>query len=277
MPSIYTHEAFGKAVLSQLPDQMRDIVYEYPNLYQIGLQGPDILFFYHPFSKNRINATGINMHSQSLLQWLIPATRMIYNKGKDSPEYSYFLGFILHYLLDSKCHPYINSMVKELHFNHIEMETEFDRYLLTKRGHNPLRYPVYKLVRKDLGTALGISSLYRSYPGINTTSIYRALKDMYFYKMILFAPSRKRRRILERVCKAFGIYSLTQGHIMHTRVNPKSDVTNPQLLRLVREQIPEAVEVLTMIDALFDLEETECLSGIVKLTRLHLNFKGELI
>jgi hypothetical protein len=277
MPSIYTHEAFGKAVLHQLPEEMKETIHEYPNLYQIGLQGPDVLFFYQPFKKNRTNSTGINMHSQSLLQWLIPATRMIYNKGKDTPEYSYYLGFILHYLLDSKCHPYINSMVKELRFNHIELETEFDRYLLTKRGHDPLHYPVYKLVPTDLGTALGISSLYRSYPGITTTAIYRSMKDMYFYKMILFAPSRRRRKVLERFCKAFGIYSMAQGHIMHTRINPKSDITNPHLLQLVREQIPEAVDILTQIDALFDLEETECLSEIVKLTRLHLNFKGELI
>ncbi len=277
MPSIYTHEAFGKAVLNNLPQEMKEIIYEYPNLYQIGLQGPDILFFYHPFSKNRINSTGTNMHDQSLLQWLIPATRMIYNKGKDTPEYCYYLGFILHYLLDSKCHPYINFMVKELHFNHIELETEFDRFLLIKRGHDPLHYPVYKLVPKDLGTALGISPLYRSYPGITTTAIYRALKDMYFYKMILFAPSRRRRKALERICKTFGIYSMAQGHIMHTHVNPKSEVTNPHLLKLVREEIPEAAKLLIEIDSLFDLDETDCLSGMIKLTGLHLNFQGESV
>ena len=276
MPSIYTHEAFGKAVLNKLPEEMKDIVHEFPNVFQIGLQGPDILFFYKPFQKNRINQTGVNMHSQSMLQWLIPATRMIYHRGKDTPEYSYFLGFMLHYLLDSKCHPYINSMVKELNFNHVELETEFDRYLLTKRGHDPLHYPVYKLVPTDLGVALYISPLYKSYPGINTTAIYRSLKDMYFYKMILFAPSRRRRRFLERFCKSLGIYSLAQGHIMHTRVNPKSDVTNPVLLKMVREEIPEAVELLTRVNDLFDLEETECLSGMIKLTRLHLNFNGEM-
>ena len=276
MPSIYTHEAFGKAVLKHLPEEMQEIIYEYPNQFQIGLQGPDILFFHKPFKKDRINTTGINMHSQSMLQWLIPATRVIFNKGKDNPEYSYYLGFICHYLLDSKCHPYINEMVDEIKFNHIELETEFDRFLLNKNGHDALKYPVYKLVPKDLGTALGISALYKQYPGINTTSIYRSLKDMYFYKMILFCPSRNRRRLIERVCKAFGIYSMAQGHIMHTRINSKSSITNPVLLHMVREQIPEAVDILTKINEYFDLPETECLGNILKITRLHSNFEGEL-
>ncbi len=64
MPSTYAHYCFGKAVLSKLSENLQRIVFSSRALYDIGLHGPDLLFYYHPLTANRINAIGYGMHER---------------------------------------------------------------------------------------------------------------------------------------------------------------------------------------------------------------------
>ncbi|MDF2951137.1 MAG: hypothetical protein K0S18_720, partial [Anaerocolumna sp.] len=50
MPSAYTHFKFGMEVIKLLPMELQNIILKNKDLYEIGLQGPDILFFYKPLS-----------------------------------------------------------------------------------------------------------------------------------------------------------------------------------------------------------------------------------
>ena len=53
MPASYTHQCFGNRVLENLNDKdIKDIIDQNINYYNIGLQGPDILFFLSSFEKN---------------------------------------------------------------------------------------------------------------------------------------------------------------------------------------------------------------------------------
>ena len=53
MPASYTHQQFGNQVLNKLENTtIKKIINDNLNLYNIGLQGPDILFFYQPLKKN---------------------------------------------------------------------------------------------------------------------------------------------------------------------------------------------------------------------------------
>ena len=52
MPASYTHQQFGNQVLNKLENTtIKKIINDNLNLYNIGLQGPDILFFYQPLKK----------------------------------------------------------------------------------------------------------------------------------------------------------------------------------------------------------------------------------
>ena len=56
MPASYTHQQFGNQVLNKLENTtIKKIINDNLNLYNIGLQGPDILFFYQPLKKNPIH------------------------------------------------------------------------------------------------------------------------------------------------------------------------------------------------------------------------------
>ena len=51
MPSTYAHFRAGQAVRQRLEPAQQQDIRAWPELYQIGLHGPDILFYYHPYTK----------------------------------------------------------------------------------------------------------------------------------------------------------------------------------------------------------------------------------
>ena len=65
MPSTYAHYRFGQEVLKELPNDIKKIIIENKELYDIGLHGPDLLFYYLPLKNNEINSIGYNMHEKT--------------------------------------------------------------------------------------------------------------------------------------------------------------------------------------------------------------------
>ena len=61
MPTTYTHYRFGKDVYKQLDISAQEMVDSFRGLYDIGLHGPDLLFYYQALSKNPVNQTGFAM------------------------------------------------------------------------------------------------------------------------------------------------------------------------------------------------------------------------
>ena len=55
MPTTYAHDLFGKMVYHRLDPEIQEKIKKYQTTYQIGLHGPDILFYVRPFHKNRFN------------------------------------------------------------------------------------------------------------------------------------------------------------------------------------------------------------------------------
>ena len=65
MPTTYAHYKFGKEVISALPRPLRSTVENHRELFDIGLHGPDILFYYHLFHENPVSQKGMAMREQS--------------------------------------------------------------------------------------------------------------------------------------------------------------------------------------------------------------------
>ena len=51
----------------QLPNDIKKIIIENKELYDIGLHGPDLLFYYLPLKNNEINSIGYNTVSYTHL------------------------------------------------------------------------------------------------------------------------------------------------------------------------------------------------------------------
>ena len=64
MPSTYAHRRFGADVLQQLPAALQDQIGKNRALFDVGLHGPDLLFYYHAAKSNTVSALGNAMHEQ---------------------------------------------------------------------------------------------------------------------------------------------------------------------------------------------------------------------
>lgn len=65
MPSTYAHYRFGEDIKRQLYGREKLIIEKYQDLFEIGLHGPDILFYYKPLKGNKINEVGYKTHEKS--------------------------------------------------------------------------------------------------------------------------------------------------------------------------------------------------------------------
>ena len=111
----------------------------------IGTQGPDIFFFHRIFPwmpGKSLRKTGSALH-RARPGDILEAMRVYcsLSNQKDIAK-SYVSGFIMHYALDRRCHPYVYSFQDKMlksnpltnpHTAHNTIEMAMDSYLLSKR------------------------------------------------------------------------------------------------------------------------------------------------
>ena len=210
MPALYAHDRFGRKVLEQLDGELFDIISKYYTQFQIGLQGPDIFFFYKAYSSNRVTKYGYQLHFLSAAPFLQHAVDVIHEKGRDSREYAYLLGFLCHFVLDSECHPYVEEMMQKTRVGHLEIEEEFEKMLLRKDGKNPLAYPLCELVPTDNVTA---KSIYLFYEHMDPPTIKTALQYLKFIKWFFTAPGFLHQGAINLAMKLLKKEDSYKGHM----------------------------------------------------------------
>ena len=65
MPAVYAHYRFGSQMLSTMPGDIRRSVKRFRRLYDVGLHGPDLFFYYRPMLTTRIQKLGARFHEQT--------------------------------------------------------------------------------------------------------------------------------------------------------------------------------------------------------------------
>ncbi len=140
MPSTYAHYRFGQEVLKELPNDIKKIIIKNKERYDIGLHGPDLLFYYLPLKTNEINSIGYNMHEKTGKEVFDTFRKMMTSKKQINHYLAYYYGFICHFALDATCHGYIEKRIHESGVSHGEIEVEFDRFLMIEDGLNPISH-----------------------------------------------------------------------------------------------------------------------------------------
>ena len=172
MPAAYAHYTFGKKVLANIenPD-IRRIITEHRALFDIGLHGPDILFFYRPLKSNPVSKAGHLMHAEIAAPFFRQARRVINRSNDREASIAYILGFICHYSLDSECHGYIGEMT-ETGISHTEIETEFDRSILLHCQKDPITTKTLSHIQvsKEISNCIA-----QFFPAISEKEMFEAL------------------------------------------------------------------------------------------------------
>lgn len=242
MPSIYAHEKFGNMVYEKLPKEERKIIRQYYQAFQIGLQGPDYLFFYKERPEDKHKRKGYTLHRQDAFLFMENALEVIKRFGKESSQYSYILGFTLHFVLDSECHPYIEKVKKEIGCSHAEIECDFDYLMLLKDKQIPNKFKLAKLVPTSLAVSESIQPFYDE--DMTVIKVQSALKRMKRTKALYYMPGPIKRNLFQFVMKKRNQYDrIYQQSILAFR-NEKCRKQTDYLYKMTEQAVPVGVELI---------------------------------
>lgn len=241
MPAIYAHDKFGSMVYRKLTGEIGEIVRKYPREFRIGLQGPDILFFYNPLKENPVSTLGYRLHEETATRFIEHALPVLRQKGTDSREYAYLLGFTCHFILDSECHPFVEEQVLLTGVDHNGIESEFEKYVMRTDGIAPLTYRIGDTVPTDKRTAAAAAPFYR---GMDTKTVRKALQFMKHSKNFFVCKSNFKRKFILDVMRLLKVYDSFSGLIMRKKNDPRCADSNRGLYTRMMNAVPIAVTML---------------------------------
>lgn len=190
MPASYAHQRFGAQVLKTMPGAQRQCVQRFRRMFDAGLHGPDIFFYYNPFWNNSVREAGVGFHRIPGREFFPAACQA----ASSEAARAYLYGLLAHYCLDSVCHPLVNQLDAIGEAKHSVLESEFDRHLLTLDGEKePERFNAGKRLRLTRGECMTAAEFY---PGITGGQVSRSVKAMAFNLKFLTSGNLKRKRAL---------------------------------------------------------------------------------
>lgn len=237
MPAAYAHHRFGQDVRALLPPEDQAVLTDHAELFAIGLQGPDILFHYHPLRANSVTRLGHGMHERPGREFFRPAAEKFRRDGAQPRDLAYLLGFLCHFLLDTFCHGYVEEQARTGPVSHVAMETAFDRMLMVRDGLDPLVHrPAAVLTASQTNAAL----IAGFFPSLTAGEVRRAIRGMVRDGDLMRAPGRGKEALLTAGLKLAGQYETLGGLMVTRREDPRCRESTRVLWTLYQQALPRA-------------------------------------
>ncbi len=196
MPANYAHYRFGKQLLPGMDAETARSIQRFRRLYDMGLHGPDFFFYYNPLIKTAAGELGHTCHAQSGQEFFANACA----RADTEAGRVYLYGLLAHYCLDSVCHPYVEKKDAAGEARHVELETEFDRYLLAADGQpSPHTYDGSRHMRLTRGECVTVAAFY---PPATPANVNAGVRHMAWCTRFLAGKNRKRLRSLLHITKS---------------------------------------------------------------------------
>lgn len=193
MPAAYAHYRFGTQALELLDPALRQQISRFRQVYDMGVQGPDFFFYYNPLFHTAAGSLGHKFHMQSGKTFFSAAVRRLrLNPSEVGTVYLY--GVLAHYCLDSVVHPFIHETEAAGEVSHVAMESEFERFLLTKDGKIPAHaQDLSRFTKLSRGECVTVADLY---PGATPRAVLQGVRNM---ERILKLFASRKRKVVETV------------------------------------------------------------------------------
>lgn len=201
-------------MLGRMPADVRRTAKRHRRLFDVGLHGPDLFFFYRPVFKNQINRMGSKFHRQTGREFFSRVCRNLRLEPSEEGQ-AYLYGVLCHYALDSHCHPFIIEKSRDGILDHSQIETEFDRFLMVLDGIRPPKEMRLTKHMQLTGQECGVVS--RFYPGMQANHIRESLKGMVSIRKTLELPDGPMRSAV------IGTMSANSSTFRNMVVKPEPD------------------------------------------------------
>lgn len=241
MPSAYTHDRFGKEVLERLPGKEKALIRAKSNLFHIGLQGPDLFFYYRPLRKNPVSGMGHVIHRQPGKTFMKRLAETAAAGNFREEDLSFIYGNICHFILDRECHGNVFRWEEISGISHAEIEGEMDRALMLRYGEDPLRTMPAAHIHPDRKAA---AVLHAFYPELTEKKLFSVIRSFRGFNEFLTMPERWKRKIVFALMKRIGVYESLHGHFINEEENPACAPNREALLSLYDRAVPKAADLI---------------------------------
>jgi len=241
MPNYYAHHVFGREVFSHLPATLQKTLDRERDAFEVGLYGPDPLFFSHPLPHSIPRHLAQAMHRMDVRP---VAERLLAAVRDDLPlARGYAVGFLCHFALDSRCHYYIEERTHKSGLSHAGMEAEFDRALMLRDGLDPLHQTTLDRLRLPRSFYQTLSVVYPQVTPAQFVSGYRMFRRMCQIQTQL--SGTKAHRTVNWVGTRYPKLSVVKGTVLTPLPNPLYDVSTSVLLQLLDEEVVSTAQAMS--------------------------------
>lgn len=244
MPSHYAHYRFGAQAIACMSPDVRRHVQRFRQLYDVGLHGPDPFFYHNIFLRDSTVELGSKFHRQTGEEFFARICRKLRLEPNEA-GLSYLYGVLAHYCLDSVCHPFIKATAEEGTAGHTELETEFDRYLLTLDGKKPAHtFDCSRHMKLTPGECKTVADFY---PPATPAAVGQSVKSMAFCVKTLAAPGGIRKNGVNLAVKLSS--GRLASYVMKRIPNPRCSHLDEQLLALYDQALEKYPRMLDSLQA----------------------------
>ncbi len=276
MPAAYAHHRFGDACIAAMPKKYRSICKKYRSLFDLGVHGPDLLFYHKPLQSTAVNRYGSELHHRTGEEFF-EVCRSVYREmpvegerqrklsaSEKNALLAYMLGFLAHFTLDSFCHAYINRMAKESPYSHNLIESQYDAFLMRRDGRDPLRVDRSRTIIPSKKNAGIIALLFP----FGEKEIYSAMKGQKTTLHLFYSPKSIKKNVLRKLIRSLNLKGNFDDLFLDREEIPGCVQISAEILerqRAATERYPELFENFL-----------EYLKGKAQLkSEFHYDFEGE--
>lgn len=248
MPNIITHKIFAEEVLKKIKKKdIEVIIRKYPQIYYIGSNGPDFLFFSHmkpweSFKDHTLNTIGSQLHAAHVNEFYKIASRCVSEQENQEIRemmMSYLFGHLTHWALDKMTHPYIfyktGDCKGESAGLHHRFESMMDTMMLSKfKGISIKNYRSSKICEFDDDILRAISRIYIPVAkeifnkDIKVNQIRESLQSWHDVQDLLYDPNNIKYTVLKAMERIIKKPWLISGNVVKAKIDSQYDVLNEE-------------------------------------------------
>lgn len=228
MPGFITHYLWGLETYHSLaPDAYKHNLYQNKAAFSLGLQGPDLFFYFLPsylLPRKNLGSLAHTKASGAFFKALMESAESFSSDADYKIAAAYLTGFLGHYTLDTICHPYVYARThyhgrENAYFSrHSYLEMDIDRSLLyVKLGKNPSDFYHENTIRLTPRQTRVIAEMLhhayaKTFPRLHVTyaAIYASLYVMPFTLYLMHDNTGQKKaavRLLEKHTLGYPLFS----------------------------------------------------------------------
>lgn len=225
-------------MLEQMPGDLRRPANRFRRLYDVGLHGADLFYYYNPVMSTKIGALGEKCHKQSGVDFFGRICRGLKMAPSEASE-AYMYGLLAHYCLDSLCRPYLRQLHKNGIVDGGRLEAEFDRFLLETDGKIP---PNRQNISNHLKLTPGeCETVAKFYSGVKAAHIRTSLRNMALITKSLAVGDGASREMVKK-----GVGRLLREH-KELVIPPQADLGLTEYVQQLLQLYEQAKERFTTL------------------------------